>query len=423
MPTYTVSNQELTFLNNTDGKNVKKYINKDDLNHRIIRYIKDKLETPEDYSMYGKYRSVIANKDNFVIAFSPPKSVKYSEFIKKNDVQDVIVEELVEGTMINLFFDEFKQEWEIATRSNIGAKNKFVQENEVSSFRVMFLEACNEIGMDFEKLPKGSGEPNSTFSYSFVMQHPKNRIVSRTMENKCWIYLIEMYELIKTPTGTDINCVNLDKYSSIFSEINISRPKRLFESIDSYDKCLELVNTKGSWCDKNLICFGGYVIRNVNTNERTKVRDKLYEYIRRLRGNQIKPKYHYLTLRKQKKIQEYLKYYPEDKNKFDVYRREISNYVYNLWQSYIGCYIKKEKPVKDWPRQFRVHMFNIHSDFKETRNIITLNKTYIYFNKLHESQQMFVLNYIEQDTSLETQSNEIVKSIIDEAIEKVSLEE
>ena len=114
MPTYTVSNQELTFLNNTDGKNVKKYINKDDLNHRIIRYIKDKLETPEDYSMYGKYRSVIANKDNFVIAFSPPKSVKYSEFIKRNDVQDVIVEELVEGTMINLFFDEFKQEWELS---------------------------------------------------------------------------------------------------------------------------------------------------------------------------------------------------------------------------------------------------------------------------------------------------------------------
>ena len=66
MPTYTVSNQELTFLNNTDGKNVKKYINKDDLNHRIIRYIKDKLETPEDYSMYGKYRSVIANTDNWL---------------------------------------------------------------------------------------------------------------------------------------------------------------------------------------------------------------------------------------------------------------------------------------------------------------------------------------------------------------------
>ena len=153
------------------------------------------------------------------------------------------------------------------------------------------------------------------------------------------------------------------------------------------------------------------------------MRDKLYEYIRRLRGNQIKPKYHYLTLRKQKKIQEYLKYYPEDKNKFDVYRREISDYVYNLWQSYIGCYIKKEKPVKEWPREFRVHMFNIHSDFKKTRNIITLNKTYIYFNKLHESQQMFVLNFIEQDTSPEAQSNEIVKTIIDEAVDKVTLEE
>ena len=72
MPTYTLSNQELIFLNNTDGKHVKKYINKDDLNHRIIRYIKDKLETPEDFSMYGKYRSVIANKDNFLAKTNVP---------------------------------------------------------------------------------------------------------------------------------------------------------------------------------------------------------------------------------------------------------------------------------------------------------------------------------------------------------------
>ena len=66
MPTYTIPKQELIFLNNTDGKNVKKYISKDDENHRIIRYIKDKLQTAEDYSMYGKYRSVVVNKDNCV---------------------------------------------------------------------------------------------------------------------------------------------------------------------------------------------------------------------------------------------------------------------------------------------------------------------------------------------------------------------
>ena len=96
MPTYTIPKQELIFLNNTDGKNVKKYSNKDDENHRIIRYIKDKLQTDEDYSMYGKYRSVIIDKDNYVVGFSPPKSISFDLFMQQNSFDDIKVEELIE---------------------------------------------------------------------------------------------------------------------------------------------------------------------------------------------------------------------------------------------------------------------------------------------------------------------------------------
>ena len=165
-----------------------------------------------------------------------------------------------------------------------------------------------------------------------------------------------------------------------------------------------------------MTCFGGFVIKNKNTNIRTKIRDEHYEYIRKLRGNQIKPKYHYLSLRKQKRLQEYLNFYPEDKKKYDVYRQEISDYAYNLWQSYIGCYIKKQKPVKEWPHKFRVHMFNIHEEFKETRQIITLNKVYIYFNKLHESQQMYLLNYKEGDEKKSSVVENVLKEVVDETV-------
>ena len=138
----------------------------------------------------------------------------------------------------------------------------------------------------------------------------------------------------------------------LFSKLGISIPPDLVlkNSINDYDTLLKL-STGGefndSWSEKDLTCFGGFVIKNKNTNIRTKIRDEHYEYIRKLRGNQIKPKYHYLSLRKQKRLQEYLSFYPEDKKKYDVYRQEISDYAYNLWQSYIGCYIKKEKPVKE----------------------------------------------------------------------------
>ena len=39
--------------------------------------------------------------------------------------KDCIAQEYVEGTMINLFYDNENCEWEIATRSSIGGKMAF----------------------------------------------------------------------------------------------------------------------------------------------------------------------------------------------------------------------------------------------------------------------------------------------------------
>ncbi len=419
-PTYTIPYQEIKFISNTQGNFVKKYSNKEDPSHYIIRYIKNKLEDDESMNLYGKYRSVIINNEtNNVMGFSPPKSKNIDDFMKTNEFSNVEVEELVEGTMINMFFDQKKQEWDIATKSNIGGRNKFVQEEDVKTFRTMFLEACVDAGVNFEKLPVYSLDKESTegnyYSYSFVMQHPKNRIVSRTKENRCLIYLVEMYEMSEMPdkTGIFINKVPLDKFEELLKSFNINTPRTF--SFSGYDECIKYIEQEEAWCSKDYICFGGLVLRNKLTNERTKLRTEKYEYIRKLRGNQIKPKYHYLTLRKQKKLQEYLKYFPEEKNKYDVYRSELSDYVYNLWQSYIGCYIKKQKPIKEWPREYRVHMFNIHKTYIENRQIITLNKVYIYFNNLHESQQMFSINYKNKPEN----DNEPVQEIVEDMLESV----
>lgn len=232
-----------------------------------------------------------------------------------------------------------------------------------------------------------------------------------------------MYEIVKKELCTEIYCVDTNKYTDLFYKLGISIPSELLtnNTINDYNELINITkgDFKSSWSEKEYICFGGFVVKNKKTNERTKIRDEHYEYIRKLRGNQIKPKYHYLSLRKQKKIQVYLYYYPEDKNKYDVFRQEISDYAYNLWQSYIGCYIKKEKPVKEWPHKFRVHMFKLHEEFKSNRQIITLNKVYIYFNKLHESQQMYLLNYKDDHENILENDEKIVSEVVDNTIEKI----
>ena len=49
------------------------------------------------------------------------------------NLENCIAEEFIEGTMINLFFDHENQEWEIASKSAIGAKNNFfVSDNNIN---------------------------------------------------------------------------------------------------------------------------------------------------------------------------------------------------------------------------------------------------------------------------------------------------
>ena len=115
----------------------------------------------------------------------------------------------------------------------------------------------------------------------------------------------------------------------------------------------------------------GVVIYNNETGERTKIRNPVYEEVRHLRGNQPKLQYQYLCLRKEGKVGDFLKYFPENKKEFSNFRDQIHLFTNTLFGNYISCYIKKEKPLIEFSEQYRTHIFNIHklflNDFKEKK--------------------------------------------------------
>jgi hypothetical protein len=105
----------------------------------------------------GLYRSVIF-KNKKVVCFSPPKSIPYTEFCENNPISTVVVDEFMDGTMINVFYDGETNKWVIATRSIVGAKCVFYSQK---TFHDMF----HETGIDYDTL-------NKEYCYSFVLQHP-----------------------------------------------------------------------------------------------------------------------------------------------------------------------------------------------------------------------------------------------------------
>lgn len=364
------------------------FVTKNNTKYKIVRYDKDMLSF-DIVKVTGLLRSVIINANNRVVSFAPPKSITFDSFSKAypEKTDNIIAEEFVEGTMINVFWDEtsgLSGAWEIATRNTVGADVSFYKSKDKSpTFREMFLEAAQRINLNLNML-------NPVYCYSFVLQHPNNRIVVPFKTSQ--LYLVEVYEIINTEGGVvNVFPSNLHaiKMFPCWSTTSVKFPQLC--EFSEYNDLKEQYASMNTSYD-----VLGVVIKNTGTGERCKLRNPVYEYVRHLRGNQPKTQYQYLELRKEGKVGDFLKFYPENKKEFSYFRDRLHDFTNALYQNYISCYIKKERPLKEFPDHFRTHMFHIHklyTDELKSKNEYVNNTVIIkYVNELHPSLQMYSMN-------------------------------
>ena len=395
---------------NKESKIIAKKFTYNDKEYAIIKYDRNNL-IKDEYSTLGLARSIVIY-NNKIVCFSPPKSIDYNEFIGQYSCDESYAEDFIDGTMINVFYND--SEWEVATKSTIGANNQFFVNNENDkrySFREMFFDACNISNININNL-------NTEYSYSFVLQHPNNRIVTPIDFPK--VFLIRVYRIDNLS-----NIVEEISNEIIFNTIpalhntGILYPQRY--SIDNYENLSSYYNNEQT----PFYCMGVIIYSNKPDSNcsRTKIRNKNYENIRELRGNQSRLQYHYLTLRNNGRVKNFLTFYGEFAPYFTEYRNTIHEYTNNLYINYISCYIRKEKQLKLFPYEFKVHMFNIHQNYlKEIKpNRGYIDKKYVidYFNGLHPSQQMHILN-CKKKYNLREKSEKVDSNMDTEEIESVN---
>ena len=355
--------------------------------YKVIRYDKNFLSR-DLVSSYGLCRSVIVNSGNKVVGFAPPKSISSEDFIGRYTEKDtgIVAEEFVEGTMINVFWDEsigLTGGWEIATRNTVGATSSFYKGPQAKTFRDMFLEAAKEANLVLDTLAK-------TICYSFVLQHPENRIV--VPFKKPHLYLVRTYEIINDENGVYVNVHNYREYNEYFRLVDADVKLPEVYTFDTYAELIEKYGSMNTSYD-----IVGVVLHNILTGERAKIRNPVYEQVRNLRGNQPKLQYQYLSLRKEGKVKDFLKFYPENKKEFSGFRDHVHLFTDTLFANYVACYIKKQRPLKEFSEQYRTHMYNIHQKFltelREKGQIVTNTVVQRYVNELHPSLLMYCLNF------------------------------
>jgi hypothetical protein len=385
----TITETSILKLNNIECRtsNNQKY--------SVIRYLKEFLAL-DMIPTYGLCRSIIINSSGNVVGFAPPKSIPSDRFIQlypdKNE--NLVAQEFVEGTMINVFWDPdigLTGGWEISTRNTVGATSSFFKGTNKKTFRDMFLEAAKESNLVLEHL-------NKSFCYSFVLQHPDNRIV--VPFSKPALYLVAMYSISIFQGSIYCQSVPLTD----FKNFDWGPATIKFPQVYEWSTYSQLIETYASMNTSYDVV--GVVVYNNETGERMKVRNPVYEQVRHLRGNQPKLQYQYLCLRKEGKVADFLKFYPENKKDFSTFRDQIHLFTNTLFSNYISCYIKKEKPLLEFSEQFRTHMFNIHKiytdELREKKLFVNNTVVIKYVNNLHPSLLMYCLNFQMRKRNVDT---------------------
>jgi hypothetical protein len=357
--------------------------------HSILKYATRSLSRDQLQTL-GLLRSVVLDVNGKILAYSPPKCVDPSL-----NGDNLIVEEFVEGTMINLFYhkpngQEDGADWDLATKSCVGGNIVFhsvsvtkepIPSEQKKTFRRMFLECMNAAGLEFDALQKDC-------CYSFVMQHPNNHIVRRITEPT--LYLIAVYKVDNENLVVEEQCRD-EHLARINASTNASTNEKTLVRLPLQFADVELRVLQDIYTSANApYDFPGLVCRERSTGARFKFRNPNYERAKNLHGSEAKLQFQFLSLRQQgnDKVNEHLHLYPEDSEAFERVQAQLHAYATQLFENYIGCHVKKDRP---FPAEFKTHMFHLHQLYKDTKERITLEKTIAYVNGLNPSQQMHAL--------------------------------
>lgn len=361
-------------------RNSDLYLNTKTFNNgmTIIKYNKDILKTNDNKFPYGLFRSVVLNKNNHIIGFSPVKSqpLHYLKDLYNYNInsEQIKFEEFVEGTMINVFYDNISNNWELSTRSVVGGKTKFFTSSNMN-FREMFLDAMNTLGLSFDEL-------NKKYSYSFVLQHPEHQFIKQINTPK--LYLCALFKC----NGERVKQLDFRTMGTLKNKVFYPDILSEFHSIDDVEEAMS--------SGKYDFTFQGVVIRIGNF--RTKVRNVNYNNAALIRGNQPKMLYRFIELTKTNEVNTFVKYFPRYKDIIESYKT-IFNLMIKTLHSCVNnyCIVEFMRNIEEYPYEFRPHtiaLFEMHKAIKK-RNTFTVSVEEVeqYISLLPCQRIMFIINY------------------------------
>jgi hypothetical protein len=255
--------------------------------------------------------------------------------------------------MINVFRVKGDSETHVTTRSRLDADGSFYSER---TFRELFEEAMESKKVCLDDIEAIMGDPAKldvagTFM-SLVLAHPEHRVVRSVEQANFWA----IYRgVIKTDGTVDFYTEDLPvswrpkTYSLTFKPNDWAELKAKFEEIKA----------SKPWYWQGIAVHTGL--------QRWRFRNADHDRVRReLRGTESNPFGRFLRLRANKKVQEYLRVYPEDSDAFQGYENEYRSATKSLYSWYCRCHKEHAVTFKELPKAVQPMVFGLHKFYLET---------------------------------------------------------
>ena len=344
-----------------------------DTHYALVRYVKGQSNIEAPHVRWC--RSVVVNKNTLrPVCVAPPKGFAVTGETMENVT---VAEEFVDGTMLNLFREGQGDQLQLATRSRIGGGGKFYDGG--LTFKQMFDAALAENGVKSSSaiLPAASDTKVTVFT-STVIQHPSNRIVrqitkpSFVIVHQGWtdsegtVYIEEDPEAFHCEAEGDFFEVQPYTLASL----------RGAKSVESW--VAQQAQERG---------FGwqGVVLKDGKGN-RWRARSQVYETVRRIRGNESSAEDRFARLRKTRATEQYLAFYPEDRETFYELEGRLRKNTRQLSHFYGDVFRAKKTPYYELPWPYKHHVSVLHNLYKDTLKKegkkITLEEVIKYINGL-----------------------------------------
>lgn len=289
------------------------------------------------------------------------------------DFNNLYIENAIEGTLVRLYYTN--DNWLLSTKKCVdSSKASWISDK---SFHQMFNE-CLNISTNII----GQDKLNKNYCYSFIIVHPDNNIVVK-------------YQF---PVLYHISTRDMVSFEEIDLDIGIQKMMRTKVEPEQIQYVIEgVMNTRE-------IFYEGIIFIDAQF-KRWKLRTPIFNRARELWGNTNIRLFRYIELRKDPNLlDEYLIYFPSDRNAFLDFENILKNLCHDILKYYSGKHILKN--IEKVPYYYSKIIYRLHGEFFKDK--VKTNYTKIMITLLDTDVKLvcYMLNNYEKSLD-NTKNNEV----------------